>query len=227
MEGLMRKLIKTAGLAVVFAAIAVSSADATTGKATLTSAAPIGTASNTAAISGNAAGFAAHTFTASGAQVTCADAVFRITSVTLTAATIDPIYSNCRFLVAGTPVGNATVHTPCDWTLTFSHASFTDTTGAGTGGTVTTNCSTTVTVPAVTCTIHVAAQTRAGISSQNIDAAGANSTSTTPWGSKIIASVAGLTYTTTTAPGGNCSIPEHGTGTYAGTVAVRNVWGML
>src|SRR3954470_20815373 len=49
-RGLMRKLIKTAGLAVAFAAMAVSSASAATGPVMLTSTTPTGIGSNTAAV---------------------------------------------------------------------------------------------------------------------------------------------------------------------------------
>jgi hypothetical protein len=226
MEGLMRKFIKTAGLAVAFAAMAVSSASATTGPAMLTSTNPIGTGSNTAAVSGNTASFAAHTFTIGGAVVTCGDANFTITSVTTNTATVDPHYTGCSLLVSGTPVGAATVDIACDWTFTFHHATFTDTTGAGTGGTVDTNCNTAVTVPAVNCQINVAAQTRPGISTQNITSTGASTAVAHPWGSKITGNVTGLTYTV--PAGKSCpGVAEHGTGNYVGTVAVRNLWGML
>jgi hypothetical protein len=226
MEGLMRKFMKTAGLAVAFAAMAVSSASAASGPAMLKTTGTIGTASNTGAISGNAASYGTHVFTAGAAKVNCEDATFHIRTITTTAATIVPTYSGCALNISGTNVAPATVTTGCDWDLNFGAGTF-HTSGLGTGGTVTTTCTTVVDVPAIGCQLDVFGQTRPGITSQNIDAAGANSASATPWGSKIIASVTGLTYTTTTAPGGNCVIAEHGTGTYAGTVAVHNVWGSL
>jgi hypothetical protein len=218
----MRRLARYAGLSVALAAVAVSSASAD--PAMFKSAAPIGTGSNTSAISGNAAGFGAHTFSASGAQVTCADAVFGIVSVATLTTTIRPIHLSCRYLVAGTPVGAATVHPSCHWDLSFHHANI-DLLGHVTDPTMQITCAAQVTVPSVGCTIDIPAQTRSGLSMQNIDAAGANTSSLTPWGSKIVASIPGLTYTTTTTAGGNCAIPEHGTGTYAGTVAVKNLWG--
>jgi hypothetical protein len=58
---------------------------------------------------------------------------------------------------------------------------------------------------------------------QNIDGTGANSTAATPWGSKVIAAVSGLTYDAV----GSCLIAAHGTGSYSGTFAVRNVFGSL
>jgi hypothetical protein len=224
MEGLMSKFIKTAVLAVAFAAMVASSASAATGPAMLKDASPTGTASNLAAISGNAAAFPAHTFTATSAQVSCAHADFHILGVTTNTATIKPTYTSCNFLLNGTPLAAATVDTGCHWTLLFHTGVFNSTTGAGTGGSAF-NCATQVTVPAIGCTLDVFAQTRPGISSQNINAAGGNDTSATPWGSKVIANVTGLTYTTT----GSCpGLSEHGNdAAYAGTVAVKNVWGSL
>ena len=223
----MRKFMRTAGLAVAFAAMAVSSASAATGPAMLTSANPIGVGSNTAAISTvMASNYPAHTFTIGGAIVTCADANFGVTAVTTNTAHVDTSYSGCQLLVSGTPVGAATIDVGCAWTLTFHTAVFDSASGAGTGGSIDTNCNTAVTVPAVNCQINVAAQTRPGISSQNIDTTGANTASLTPWGSKITGSVTGLTYTV--PAGKSCpGVAEHGTGNYAGAVAIKNVWGML
>jgi hypothetical protein len=223
----MKKFIKTAGLAVAFAAMAVSSASATAGPAMLTSASPLGTGHNTAAVAGSTGvNLPPHTFTAGGARVSCPDADFRVTSVTTNTASVDASYSGgCTFIVGGLTLGAAAVDVNCGWTLSFHNATFTDTTGAGTGGTVVLPCSTTVTVPAIGCVIHVLAQTREGISSQNVDAAGVNSAAPTPWGSKVIANVTGLTYTTNGACAG---LAEHNNDSvYAGSVYVKNVWGML
>jgi hypothetical protein len=159
--------------------------------------------------------------------VTCADVTFTITGVTTNTVTFDAnFHHNCQFIVSGTPVGSATVDVGCDWSLTLHHAVFDSSTGAGTGGTIDTNCTTAVTVPAVNCQINIYGQTRPGISTQNIDTTGVNTSSAAPWGSKITASLSGLTYTVPagkTCPG----FAEHGTGAYASTVAIKNIWGML
>jgi hypothetical protein len=221
----MKKFIKTAGLAVAFAAVAVSSASATTGPAMLNSASPIGTASNIAATAGSTGGnLGAHTFTATSAQVSCTTASYKVTTVTTTTSTIDPSYSGCTFLVSGTALGTASVDSGCTWDLSFSAATFTNTTGAGSGGSAT-NCYTQVTVPGIGCTLDVFAQTSSGIASQNVDTSGAATTVATPWGSKITATNSGLTYTTT----GSCpGLSEHGKdAAYSGSVYVKNVWGSL
>jgi hypothetical protein len=228
----MKKFIKTAGLAVAMAAMAVSTANATTGAAMLKSASPVGVASNIAAEAGNTgANLGSHVFTAAaGATVSCSTATFHLTTpVPTNSVTFRPTYSGCAFSVSGTTLGAATVDINCEWTLTFSSASFTDTTGAGTGGRADVPCSTTVTVPTIGCTIHVSPVAAApGISSQNVTSAGVNDATATPWGSKIIANVTGLGYTTTTAAGGNCVIASSGSSaTYAGSVYQRNVWGAL
>jgi hypothetical protein len=220
----MSKLIRASALALALTAVTAASAGATTGPGMVVQNGTAGTASNTGAISGNGASFVAHTFSAGGGVVSCGDATFNITGVTTTTVTFGPVYSNCRFTVAGTVLGAATVDAPCHWTVHVGSGTFNNSTGAGTGGTVSTGCVTSVTVPAAGCTIHVAQVNGAGgITSQNIDATGANSTAAVPWGSKLVAAVTGLTYTTT----GSCLIAEHGTGSYTGTVAVRNVFGSL
>jgi hypothetical protein len=220
----MSKLIRVSALALALTAMTAASAGATTGPGMVVKNGTAGTASNTGAISGNGTTYGAHTFSAGGGVVSCGDASFNITTVATSSVTFDPTYSNCRFTVAGTVLGAATVDSPCTWTVNVGSGIFNTGTGAGSGGTVSTGCVTSVTVPAASCTIHVGQVTNAaGITTQNIDAAGANSTAAVPWGSKIVAAVTGLTYTTT----GSCLIAEHGLGSYAGTVAVRNVYGSL
>jgi hypothetical protein len=225
MEGLMRKLVSTVGLAVAFAAMAASSASATSGPAMLTSHSPFGTASNTAVVAkSEGPNLGAHLFTATSAQVSCSEVDFRVTTVTTNTSTIDPSYSGCTFIVSGTPLGTATVDSACTWDLSFVNAVFNDSTGVGSGGTAT-NCATQVTIPGIGCTLDVFAQTSEGISSQNVDTSGAATTVATPWGSKITATNSGLTYTTT----GSCpGLSEHGKdAAYSGSVYVKDVWGML
>jgi len=224
----MRKLIKTAGLAVVLSAMAVSSANATTGRAMFTTTGSMDkVASNLSSHSGNATSYAAHTFQAGGATVSCATAKFTITAVSTTTTHFDPIYQSCQLLVSGTPVAAASVTTPCTWTLSIQNATYNDATGAGTGATVRTNCVSVVHAPAVNCEIDVAAQTAEGISTQSIDASGANTAAATPWGSKIVAAATGLSYTV--PAGKSCpGVTSPGTnGAYTGTVAAKDVFGML
>ena len=125
-------------------------------------------------------------------------------------------------LISGVPVGAATFDTPCDWSLSVANATFNTLTGASAGGTLTTNCSTTITLPFIGCTIHLPAQTREGIGAQSITASGSATSSATPWGSSIQINLS-LNYTTS----GSCPIPASGTFLYQGEVAVRNLWAML
>lgn len=229
----MSRCIKLTMMTVAFAAIAVSSASATSGPAMITHHTPIGVGSNTAAVSGNASGFPGPAFSLGGGgavAVHCADGNFNVTtnSITTNTVTVTPTFLGCAVTIAGTPVAAASVDHNCEWTFTLHEAVFTNTTGATTGITVDVPCQTTITAPALGCTLHVTPVTRAtGISAQNINAAGANDTSATPWGSKIIGNVANLHYTTSLAAGGSCGVPATGTGSFNGTTAIRNLWNML
>jgi hypothetical protein len=229
MEGLMRKYMTIVGLAVAIAAMAVSSASATTGRAMLTSHGQHHLGSNTGAISGNSASFAAHTFQAGGATVRCADANFTVTAVSTTTAHFDPSFSGCQLIVSGTPVAAASVTAPCTWTLSLhmTTATYNDLTGAGTGATVVTGCTTIVHAPAVNCELDVAAQAAGSITTQNINNTGDSSTLATPWGSKITSASTGLSYVV--PAGKSCpGVTSPGTdGAYAGTAAIPGVWGML
>lgn len=228
----MKKFIKTAGLAVAFAAMAVTSASATVGPAMVRVDGTPGTGHNTGSLSGNASTYGASSFTAGGGavKVQCGTADFKVTSTTTNTVNFDASYSPggaagpCTFAVSGTVLGTAAIDTTTSWSLLGHHAVFDTSTGATTDVTVT-NSVTKVTVPGIGCTLDVFHQTSRGITIQNIDAAGNNTTVATPWGSKIIASVNNLTYTTT----GSCvGLPEHGTdGFYSGTVAIANVFGSL
>jgi hypothetical protein len=221
----MKKFIQASVMVLALTAVTATSASATTGRAMFNVTGTAGVGSNTAAVSGVGANLGAHTFTAGGGVVRCNDATFNITSITTTTAHFHPSYAGCNFTVAGTALGTATVDSPCTWTLHSVAASVFDTaTGAGSGGSVSTQCSTTVTVPAAGCTIHVAQVAGAtGISTQNVTLAGASTTTIPAPAVRITAAVSGLTYTTA----GSCLIAEHGTGSYSGSVAVRNVYGSL
>jgi hypothetical protein len=221
----MRKIISAAAVALGLAALTGAPAGAATGPAMLRDVSPTGTASNTASVAtSEGANLPAHGFTATSAQISCADVVYRVTSVATTTATVDPSYSGCSFVLNGTPLAPVTVDSRCTWDLSFANATFNSTNGAGTGGTVTT-CPTQMTLPAIGCTIDIAAQTREGISAQNVDTSGANSALATPWGSKITANVSGITYTTT----GSCpGLSAHGNdASYTGSLYVKNVFGVL
>lgn len=220
----MLKLTKATMLAGMLSLSAAATASATTGPAMLMADGTPGRASNTAAVSGNTTNFPGHTMAIGGLTFTCADANYTVTTVATTSATLDPDYTGCQIFVSGTPVAGATIDTPCDWDLSFADGIFNNTTGSASSGTLTTTCVTTVTVPAINCTLHLAAQNRGGLFLQNINEAGGNDTSATPWGSKLTMSITGITYTAT----GSCpGAAEHGTMTYAGTVAVRAVTGSL
>jgi hypothetical protein len=222
----MRKLVQAVALAVAFTALAASSAGATTGPAMIKSASPFGTASNTAAISGNGSNFAGPLFGASGATIGCSDVVIRVTTVSTTTITGHGAVTGCIFSISGTPVATATVTAFCTTDFSFTGAIFNNTTGATTSGTLSAaNCGATV-VTTAGCTIHGVGQTLGnGISAQNISSTGANDTSATPWGAKLIANVTGITYTST----GSCpGIAEHGSnGSASGTIVGRNIWGAL
>ena len=217
------KILKSMVLAMLLAAMAAATASAATGPAMLKTSGTVGTASNTGATSGNAATYPRHTLGVGAAVMACNDVTFRVTAITTNNTTVDPNIAGCSLLLSGTPVGAATFDTPCDWSLSLANATFVDTTGASTGGTLTTNCTTTVTIPADGCTIHIFAQTREGISAQNITSTGAPTSSPAPWGAAVQLSLSNLTYTASTCPG----MAEHGFLQYAGQVAVRNLWGSL
>jgi hypothetical protein len=222
----MRKFLGGVVLAVVFAGVAASAASATIGPAMLNSRAPIGTGSNTATVAGfpaSAGNLGASVFTtASGAHVDCQEVDFKITNLTTTTAHFDASYSLCTATVPPLTF-SATVHVGCQWTLTFQNATFNNTTGAGANATVDLPCNTTVTVPAAGCQITVASQTRGHITTQNLDSAGAPTTSgPSPTGVKLTPNVSGLSYTS------NCiGVPTPGTASYIGPVYVHNVWGSL
>jgi hypothetical protein len=219
----MSKVLRNAVLMGAFSLVAVSSAGATTGPGMVATNGAVGVLSNTGAVSGNSSTYSAHVFTAGGSVVSCADSNFTVVSTTTTTVTLSPSYTGCRFTVAGTVLGSAAIESSCNWTLDFSRMTFNTATGAGSSGTITTGCVTSVTVPASSCTINVAAQTQSGISLQNVDATGANSTAATPWGVKVVAAISGLTYDAV----GSCLIAAHGTGSYSGTVAGPNIFGSL
>lgn len=216
--------------ATVALATAAPAAGATTGPAMLTSRSPVGIASNTAATSGNTASFPGSSYTfPSVAGLGCDDVSFDVTTPVATdTLALRPTFAGCTVKVAGTVIATGTIDVNCEWTLAFTRATFSTTSGDSSGVTVSIPCQTTVTLPAVGCTLHVAAVPGTGaISAQNIDGTGANDVSASPWGVKIVASLSGLRYTTTQSAGGNCVFPATGTLGYDGAVALKNVWGML
>jgi hypothetical protein len=219
----MSNFIRVVVAAGVLAMVTASSAAATTGPAMLGTNGTVGTGSNTAAISGGGASYGAWTTTSGGAVYSCADVTYRFTAITTGTATVDPTFAGCKLTLSGTVLGTFTIDTPCTWTLSVDTGTFNNTTGAEAGGTLITGCVTQMTIPSMGCTVDIAAQSVEGLSMQNIDATGANSTAAVPWGSKIVAALSGLTYTAT----GSCLIAEHGTMSVSSTVAVRNLYGQL
>jgi hypothetical protein len=230
---MMKKYFKTAGLAVAFAAMAVSSASATAGPGMLNSRAPAGPGSNTAAVAGNTGpNLAASVLGVTGATVTCPDTTYTVNSVSTTDANVSPTFGpagQCVFAVSALPVGTATVHTTgASLTVNAAHSVFNNTTGLGTDLTVNT-AGTIVVTTSAGCTLTIPTQSNKGggtlLQSQNINSAGGNDTSASPWGSKITATSLSLTYTAT----GSCpGIAEHGSDSFfTGSVYVKNVWGSL
>jgi hypothetical protein len=220
----MKRFVTMLAVAVAVAAMTASVAGAATGPAMWKTTTPIGTASNTGAISGNNSSTGAHTLTFTSAQLSCADAVFEVHAVTTTTLTFVPTWSGCTFKVNGTSLANGTAVSNCTWDISLANAVFNTATGAATGGTLS-ECYTDVSVPAIGCTIHVFAQTREGVSVQNIDVNGNVSLLAEPWGSRISINASGITFTTT----GSCpGLTEHGNdGADAGTVTVHNLWASL
>jgi hypothetical protein len=228
MEVLMKKFLMTAVLAVALAATAVSSASAT---GMLNSRSPIGTGSNTASVAGSTGpNLAASVLGVTGATVTCPDVSYNVTGVSTSDATVDPTFGPagaCVFNVSGTPVGTASVNTVgASLTLTATHSTF----SSGLGSDITVDVKGPIVVTtAVGCTLTIPSQANKGggtsIQSQNVDSAGANTTSASPWGAKITATSVSLTYTAT----GSCpGIAEHGSDSFfTGGVYVKNVWGSL
>jgi hypothetical protein len=229
----MTRSIKAIVLAAALAVAASVAASATTGPAMLTSASPIGTGSNIAATAQNTgANFGPFAMVASGLNFRCSTVVMRVTAVTTDTATVDPRFSECVVLLSGTVVGGAQFSTPCDWRLSFANGTFNNTTGATGGGTLTIGCAMQVgfTSQAGACIMDFPAQTREGLTLQNIDSAGNASTTATPWGMAIVTSVSGLTYDATTntpTTFGGCPLPGHGTAAWASSMYLKNVWGQL
>lgn len=222
----MRMLLKAALLAATLAAIATSSAAATTSPAMFAQRSPVGTASNTGALSGNASSYPAHTFSAGGGGwlVSCADTAVTVTPVTTTTATLSSTYSGCVLSISGTVLSTVTI----DWlkVLSIANSVLDLATKAWNLGKAIFSRPGTIQAPGIGCIYDITApQTLTGFSGQNISAAGTADTSASPWGSKIVAAVTGLTLTATTTPGGNCVSPEHFSAAYSGTIAVHNVWG--
>jgi hypothetical protein len=229
----MRKFLTTVGLAVSLGTVVVSSAGATTGLGMFSSRAPLGTGSNTASVAGSTgSNLSASVLGVTGATITCPDTTYTVTQVSTFDARVDPSFGPagaCLFVVSGTPVGAVTVDTAgASLTLTATHSSFNSAAGAGSDITVDVNGPIVVTT-SIGCTLRILSQANKGggtsIQSQNVDGAGAGTTSASPWGEKIVVNNLSLTYTAT----GSCpGIAEHGADTFfSGGVYVKNVWGSL
>jgi hypothetical protein len=229
-EVLMSKLLMTIGIAVSLGAVAVSPAGAT---AMLDSRGSLSSiiGSNTASVAGSTgSNLPASVIGVTGTTVTCPDTTYTVTQLSTLHAKVDPAFGpdlQCVYHVSGTPVGRATIHTlGAALTLTEIHSSWfgglaSDITADITGPIVVTSD--------LGCTLTIPSQANRGggtsIQAQNVDSAGVNSTSASPWGSKITANSVTLTYTAT----GSCpGIAEHGGDSFfTGSVYVKNVWGSL
>lgn len=209
----MMQTIRAVIVACALATSMAATAGATTGPAML---GPFG--------SGNAASFPAMTIGSGGTVYSCTYVYYDFVGVTTGTATIKPALRGCQLFISGSPVADVGIDTPCSWTLSIDHATFDTATGFMAGGTLTTGCVTTVTIPATGCVAHLPAQTVGGLSWQNINASGGNDTSATPWGSKLIQASSGLTFTAT---GACLGLPEHGTFSVISTVAIHNLFGRL
>jgi hypothetical protein len=222
----MRKFTRTACLAIAIAGLAASSAHGTIGPAMFGSASPFGTGSNIAQVAQSEGGDRSGPdwgFAGGGGSVPCSRVVYRVTSVTTTTASVDPSFSGCT-LVVGSPLALVTITTPCAWTVHFTNAQFSNATGAGSGGTLSTNCTTTFVLPQIGCTVDMAPHTSEGVSWQNVTTTGANSTSATPWGMALSTNLTNMTYEGT---GGCFGFGTHGDFALASTVSFKNLWGTL
>jgi hypothetical protein len=225
----MTRLVTMLALTLALAATAAASAGATAGPAMLGSASPLGIASNTAADAGSeGTNLGPGAMTVSGLPgATCSSVQFRITSVTTTTATLDPAFQNCAVFIGGMEVEPVPITTPCDWTVTVQTGGFSNATGHTVAATLRTNCTTALTFD-TGCTVDVLAQTRTGVTLQNVDTVGANSTSATPWGSKVSLNISTLTYARTGTTGLFCStMPPAGTVSLVSSFYAKNVWGRL
>lgn len=220
----MPKLVATVCLTVVLTAAIASTSSATAGPAMVSRASLIfGQASNLGSISGNGTSYPAHRFTAGVTTVSCATVTGSLGGSFTASVAFMMSYSGCSLVVTGTPVAAATVHSNCSWNFSFSPSVFNNATGGATGGTVAPGCVTSVTSPAVNCQLDFAFATLPGVSAQNIDWTGSNSTASSPWGMKLVASITGWSYSVPS--GKSCpGVVSPGSGGYTGTMAVPGVW---
>lgn len=117
-------------------------------------------------------------------------------------------------MASGTPVAAAALDTRCHCNV--SGGIYDTSTSGVTGASTATGCSSTLTVEAINCTIHVPAMTKTGTTTNNITQTGAFTTAATAWGMRIT----GVTFTTT-APASAFLILSTARAPFLGTVAVR------